>query len=59
MHQSRVDENSCMKLKQNHKNWPSGYYWINIEGTSVSAYCDMETDGGKLQYLYITKQDDF
>ena len=47
MHQSRVDENSCMKLKQNHKNWPSGYYWINIEGTSVSSYCDMDTDGGK------------
>ena len=43
MHQSRMEENSCMQLKQNHKDWPSGYYWVNITGTPNSTYCNMDT----------------
>ena len=47
MHHNIVEEHSCMQLKKNHNSWPSGYYWINIEGNSVSVYCDMDSDGGK------------
>ena len=39
---------SCLQIKQKHKNWPSGYYWIKIAGNIVSVYCDMDTDEGKL-----------
>ena len=47
-HQKIAEGHSCLQIKQKHKNYPSGYYQINIEGNSVSAYCDMDTDEGKL-----------
>lgn len=47
---------SCIDIKMNGKDVPSGVYWVGTEGKPTKEiYCDMETDGGGwgLMYNYV------
>lgn len=37
---------SCRAVKEASPSATSGAHWLNIGGTAVRGYCDMDTDGG-------------